>query len=98
MALTWAAAASGILRDWDRTPPPFAFLVLGVVVVSLTLSLSPVGTRIAQHIPIWMLVAIQGFRLPLEARDARARRARHHAGPNELLRPQLRHRDRRRRR
>ena len=43
MALTWAAATSGILRDWDRTPPPFAFLVLGVFVVSLTLSLSPVG-------------------------------------------------------
>jgi hypothetical protein len=66
MALTWAAAQSGILRDWDRTPPPFAFLVLGVFVVSLTLSLSPVGARISHHIPIWMLVAVQGFRLPLE--------------------------------
>jgi len=66
MTATWAAAASGILRDWDRTPPPFAFLVLGVVVVSLALSFSTVGTRIAQQIPIWVLVAAQSFRLPLE--------------------------------
>ena len=66
MALTWAAAQSGILRNWDRTPPPFALLVLGVLVVSLTLSLSPVGARVSQHVPLWMLVAVQGFRLPLE--------------------------------
>src|SRR5262245_5963640 len=66
MALTWAAAASGILREWDRTPPPFALLVLGILVVSVTLSFSAAGTRIAQHIPIWVLVAVQSFRLPLE--------------------------------
>ena len=42
------------------------FLVLGVLVVSLTLAFSGVGTRIAQHIPLWALVAIQSFRLPLE--------------------------------
>lgn len=66
MALTWAAASSGILREWDRTPPPFAFLVLGVVAVSVALSFSAVGTRIAQQIPIWVLVASQSFRLPLE--------------------------------
>src|SRR5688572_17882335 len=66
MALTWAAAASGFLRQWDRTPPPFAFLVLGVILVSFALSFSPAGTRIAQHIPLWALVAVQSFRLPLE--------------------------------
>jgi hypothetical protein len=66
MALTWLAATSGILREWDRTPPPFAFLVVGVLVVSVTVSFSVVGTRIAQHTPLWALVAIQSFRLPLE--------------------------------
>ena len=66
MALTWAAAESGILREWERTPPPFAFFILGVLVVSLTLSFSAVGTGIAQQIPLWALVAVQSFRLPLE--------------------------------
>ena len=37
-----------------------------MLVVSLTLSFSAVGTRIAQQIPIWVLVASQSFRLPLE--------------------------------
>jgi hypothetical protein len=66
MALTWLAAMSGILQLWDRTPPPFAFIPLGVLIVSIILAFGRVGTRLAQHIPLWALVAIQGFRLPLE--------------------------------
>ena len=66
MALTWSAAMSGILAEWDRTPPPFALLILALVVVSVTLSFGTVGTRIAHQTPLWALVAIQGFRLPLE--------------------------------
>ena len=66
MALTWVAAASGILQRWDRTPPPFLVVILGMVVISLILALGRVGTRLAQHIPLWALVAIQSFRLPLE--------------------------------
>jgi hypothetical protein len=66
MALTWAAAMSGILQRWDRTPPPFLLVIVGMVVISLILAFGRVGTRIAQYIPLWTLVAIQGFRLPLE--------------------------------
>ena len=66
MALTWVAARSGILQQWDRTPPPFLFVILGMLVISAILAFGGVGTRIAQHIPLWTLVAIQGFRLPLE--------------------------------
>ena len=66
MALTWFAAASGILRKWEATPPPFALLVLGVIVVSVTLSFGPLGTRMAQEIPLWVLIAVQSFRVPLE--------------------------------
>lgn len=66
MALTWLAAASKILQKWDRTPPPFAFLILGVLLLAVALSFSEVGTRIARHTPLWALVAVQGFRLPLE--------------------------------
>ena len=66
MALTWFAAASGVLGKWEATPPPFALLVLGVIVVSVTLSFGPLGTRIAQELPLWVLIAVQGFRVPLE--------------------------------
>ena len=31
MGGTWLAAASGVLRQWAATPPPFMILVLGIV-------------------------------------------------------------------
>ena len=66
MALTWVAAATGILREWDRNPPPFALFVVGVLVVSAALSFGTIGRQIAAQAPLWLLVAVQGFRLPLE--------------------------------
>jgi hypothetical protein len=66
MALTWFAASSGMLQQWDRVPPPFALVIVGVVLVSTILAFGGVGTRLAQHLPLWTLVAIQSFRLPLE--------------------------------
>ncbi len=66
MALTWVAASSGILQQWDRRPPAFLFVPVGVLIVSLILAFGGVGTRIARYLPVWALVAIQGFRLPLE--------------------------------
>jgi len=66
MAATWAAAASGILQRWDRMPPPFLIVVAGMWVLVAVLAFSRVGTRLAQFIPLWVLVAVQSFRLPLE--------------------------------
>jgi hypothetical protein len=66
MAVTWLAAASGIFANFEPTPPPFAFLVLGVIVLAVVVSFSPVGTRLSRDVPLWILVAVQGFRLPLE--------------------------------
>ena len=66
MAATWAAAASGILRQWNATPPPFGLLVVGIVGVAVALARGHYGWRLAAGLPIWTLVAIQGFRLPLE--------------------------------
>jgi len=66
MSATWFAAASGILLDWDRNPPPFAVLVASIVVLSAALAFGPFGTRVATQIPLWTLVAVQAFRLPLE--------------------------------
>jgi len=66
MAMTWAVASSGILLEWDRTPPPFGVLVLSIVVISFAMAFSNFGARIARGVPVWALVGVQAFRLPLE--------------------------------
>ena len=66
MTVTWAVAESGILTDWQRTPPPFAVLVLAIFALGFGLAFSRLGTRLATFLPLWLLVAVQGFRLPLE--------------------------------
>ena len=66
MAITWVLAGSGMLREWERTPPPFAFLVIAIVALGLVIAFSRLGTRIATAVPLWILVLVQGFRLPLE--------------------------------
>jgi len=66
MVATWMIAASGALQSWDRTPPPFVLLLVGVIAVSVTLAFSRAGRSLATYMPLWGLVAVQGFRLPLE--------------------------------
>jgi hypothetical protein len=66
LALSWAAAASGVLLDWDRTPPPFVLLLAVIVVLTCLVAFSGLGTALARHIPLWALVGVQSFRLPLE--------------------------------
>jgi len=66
MAATWAVAARGILRDWSATPPPFAVFVATIVGLACAIAWGPQGRRLAMGLPLWALVAIQGFRLPLE--------------------------------
>jgi len=66
MTATWRAAESGVLREWDATPPPFALLVVGVLSVTGALALTGYGRRLARGLPLWALIGVQGFRLPLE--------------------------------
>jgi hypothetical protein len=66
MALAWYLAAKGILRDWTSNPPPFALFVLAILCLGFLIAFSRSGRLTAIHIPLWLLVAIQGFRLPLE--------------------------------
>jgi hypothetical protein len=65
MSVTWTAAGSGVLREWDRNPPPFAFFVLGIFLLAGIIAFSRLGTRLAT-LPLWALVAVQAFRFPLE--------------------------------
>ena len=62
----WMVASTGVLRQWDATPPPFAAVVIGVVAMALLIAGSGYGKRLGAGIPLWILVVIQGFRLPLE--------------------------------
>jgi hypothetical protein len=66
MALTWIAADSGALRDWNALPPRFGLLVLGIVAISCATAFSPLGRRLTHHLPLWTLIAVQSFRFPLE--------------------------------
>ena len=66
METTWMLADRGVFQQWERTPPPFALLVAGIVFVSCVIAFSDLGTRLARFIPLWILVAVQAFRLPLE--------------------------------
>jgi hypothetical protein len=55
-----------MLQQWDRRPPPFAILMATTIVLAIALALGPVGRRIAESTPLWALIGVQSFRLPLE--------------------------------
>ena len=63
---TWIAAARGTLRDFTGAPPPFFFLVMVGLAITAIIGFGNVGRRLAIGIPLWVLVAVQCFRLPLE--------------------------------
>ncbi len=66
MVLTGAVAASGVLSRFDLRPPPAAFLFVGTAGLGIALGRGRVGTGLAGTFPVWALVLVQGFRLPLE--------------------------------
>lgn len=66
LAVTALAAASGVLRRFDLTPPPFAFFILAVVIIGAGVPFSSLGTLLVRGLPLWALVGSQVFRLPLE--------------------------------
>ena len=66
MAVTWIVGADGTLRAWDRMPPPFLILLLAIIAMSVALAFGSTGRNLSRFVPLWALVAVQGFRLPLE--------------------------------
>lgn len=66
MASTWWAAGSGVLRQWDATPPPLVILVVAIVMLAGAIAFTGYGARLVRGLPLWTLVAVQAFRLPLE--------------------------------
>jgi hypothetical protein len=66
MTLTWVLAERGALRDWNAAPPRFGLLVLAILAISCAIAFSPLGRALTRHLPLWTLIAVQSFRLPLE--------------------------------
>lgn len=76
-AIVWfaafgALAASGLLARFDLRPPPMLLVLPVPIAVALAWSLSRAGRAVAGAVPLWALVAAQGFRLPLELSMHRA--------------------------
>lgn len=59
-------ALSIILRDFDRFPPPFMFVVGGMLLLTIAFAFSKLGRQLAQRTSFAALVGSQIFRLPLE--------------------------------
>lgn len=82
MAVAALNAASGRLARFDTVPPPMMVMIVSVLLIGLALGLSSLGREAAVHAPLGALVALQGFRLPLEF-------VMHRAGTLGIMPPQL---------
>jgi hypothetical protein len=76
LALTGALAASGVLGDFGRTPPPIMLLAATSAALTLALARSPVGARLVAGAGVPWLVGFQAFRVVVEIALAQL----HHAG------------------
>jgi small-conductance mechanosensitive channel len=66
MGTALGLADRGVFRNWDATPPPFGLLVLALIALGVGIAFSPLGWRLSTGLPLWALVGVQAFRLPLE--------------------------------
>jgi hypothetical protein len=66
LSVTAALGMSGVLTHFEARPPPFALVLVGTAVAGIGVGLSPLGGALSRGVPLWALIAAQGFRLPLE--------------------------------
>lgn len=59
-------AESGILREFERRPPPLLIFAAAFTTATAVVAFSPLGSRLVDGIDIRWLVGFQVFRLPLE--------------------------------
>jgi hypothetical protein len=82
MALQFGLAASGILRQWDHTPPPMMPMMVVTIAVTIVFAFSTVGETMASTLSFAALAGAQAFRLPLEL-------VMHHAATEGVMPPQM---------
>lgn len=66
LGLTGAVAGSGALANFDRFPPPMMPVLLVSFALVFALAFSRFGQRLAQHLPLALIVGYQGFRVAVE--------------------------------
>ena len=92
LALTLWVSATGVLRQFDRRPPPIMLLVATLVAVAAWARvLRDRHPRRASHV-VGGAGRAAGVQAAVGTADAPGLRGRRHARADELFRPQLRHR------
>lgn len=66
LGCTGWVAGTGMLRNFDKLPPPFGLLLLTSTTLTTILAFSRVGTRLIQNLSMAALVGFQAFRMPVE--------------------------------
>jgi hypothetical protein len=66
LGFTGAVAVAGLLDRWDSVPPPIMPMVAAAIVLVVAVARSEFGKRLANDLPLWLLVGYQVFRLPVE--------------------------------
>lgn len=66
LGLTGTLAAAGVLDHFDRFPPPIMPLFLAAFVLVFAVAFSKLGRRLADDLPLSLLVGYQGFRVAVE--------------------------------
>lgn len=65
-ALSGLLAVTGLLSMAGHAPPPMMVMMAMLSVTTVLVALGPHGARFAESLPLWVLVGLQAFRLPLE--------------------------------
>lgn len=65
LVVTTVLALSGTLLDFTSRPPPIVIVLVVTFVLAVWVALSRIGAALST-VPLWLLVGLQGFRLPLE--------------------------------
>ena len=66
LGLTAALSLSGFLSHFDSRPPRILLMIIPALGLPSLLAFSRVGTTLAASVPLWLLVGLHTFRLPLE--------------------------------
>jgi hypothetical protein len=66
LAVTGIAGWLGLVRDFQRWPPPMFVLLLASVVITVVAAFSRVGSRLVAEAGVVWLIGIQAFRIAVE--------------------------------
>jgi len=55
-----------LFHSFEVFPPPLLRVFMGMLVLIALFAFSPLGSRLSQALPLWLLVGFQAFRIPVE--------------------------------